>query len=111
MIQEGYKKLDTDVKSYLDSVKILARNIFYLAFEPFKEQYDNYRDDHVLFRNLSTASGIIKNKNGKKHVELIPTMQHPKKIKSILKQILDTLNENSPVWPNEKNEKFEVFLQ
>ena len=111
LIQEGYKKLDTDVKSYLDSVKILARNIFYLAFEPFKEQYDNYRDDHVLFRNLSTASGIVKNKNGKKHVELIPTMQHPKKIKSILKQILDTLNENSPVWPNEKNEKFEVFLQ
>jgi hypothetical protein len=111
LIQEGYKKLDTDVKSYLDSVKILARNIFYLAFEPFKEQYDNYRDDHVLFRNLSTASGIVKNKNGKKHVELIPTMQHPKKIKSIFKQILATLNENSPVWPNEKNEKFEVFLQ
>ncbi len=30
---------------------------------------------------------------------------------SIFKQILATLNENSPVWPNEKYEKFEVFLQ
>ena len=28
---------------------------------------------------------------------------------SIFKQILATLNENSPVWPNEKNKKFEVF--
>ena len=48
LIEQNYVRLDTSNKSIMDALKILARNSFYKQFEPFKEGYDNYRDDHHL---------------------------------------------------------------
>ena len=46
LIDLGYNKLDTNTKDFMDAIKMLARNIFYLSFQSFKEKYNNYRDDH-----------------------------------------------------------------
>ena len=56
MIGNEYKRLDTDNKSYMDGIKIIARNIFYKCFRRFKKKYDNYRDDHVTFDPISWTS-------------------------------------------------------
>ena len=53
LIEENFYKLDTSKKSLMDGAKITARNLFYLLLQSFKEAYDNYRDDHMLFRHLS----------------------------------------------------------
>ncbi len=47
---ENYVRLDTANKSLMDALKIFARNSFYKQLEPFKARYNNYRDDHDLFR-------------------------------------------------------------
>ncbi len=59
LIEQNYVRLDTSNKSIMDALKILARNSFYKQFEPFKEGYDNYRDDHDLFRNLTHCDGAL----------------------------------------------------
>ena len=30
----------------MDVLKVIARNAYYKALAPFKQDYDNYRDDH-----------------------------------------------------------------
>ena len=37
--EEGFQKLDTSKKAIMDSIKILARNMFYKLLRPFKETY------------------------------------------------------------------------
>jgi len=76
--QKGTKKLDTAQKQLMDIIKIMARNIFYLAFEPFKEKYNNYRDDHVVFREITRANGRIEIKNSQIVVEILTKMEIPK---------------------------------
>lgn len=110
LIEQDYKKLDTNTKSFLDAIKILARNMFYLELHPFKEKYDNYRDDHVLFRCLTRSAGTIKSENGISIINLIPTMEYPKKIKRIFNEILEDINEKNPRFPNESNNNIELKL-
>jgi len=105
LIQQDYKKLDTNAKSFMDAIKILARNMFYLSLLPFKEKYDNYRDDHVLFRNFTRSAGTINYENGKMHVNLRPTMEFPRKIKNIFRDILSEINLTQPVWPSDPDTK------
>ena len=110
LIQQDYKKLDTNVKSFLDAIKILARNMFYLTLLPFKEKYDNYRDDHVLFRNLTRSGGTIKSENGVVFVKLRPTIEFPRKIKRIFEEILDEINLTQPDWPGNNHNKIVLKL-
>ena len=81
VIQDEFHRLNTGRKSLLDSMKIIARNLFYQQFEPFRQLYDNYRDDHVILRNLSRADGFVY--FGRKSVEVIlcPTMQYQPQIR------------------------------
>ena len=77
LIKEDYKKLDTNTKSFVDAIKILARNMFYQTLLPFKEKYNNYRDDHVLFRNFTNAAGKISQVNEKMLVTLTQFAVNP----------------------------------
>ena len=43
----------------MDVIKITARDLFYEAIAPFKEAYDNFRDDHVWFRRVIRSSGVL----------------------------------------------------
>ena len=59
LIQQQMVRLDTRNKRLMDSLKLIARNAFYRALRPFKTAYNNYRDDHELFRNLTQADGVL----------------------------------------------------
>jgi hypothetical protein len=110
LINEGYKKLDTDTKSFVDAIKILARNIFYLTLQSFKEKYNNYRDDHQIFRNLTTSEGEIKVDNEKVVVTLMPTMEYSKKTIAIILDVLNDINQTQLTWPNGSNKKIVLDL-
>src|SRR5262249_2144937 len=46
LIARHMVRLDTGPKRLLDAIKVIARNEFYRALQPFRVAYDNYRDDH-----------------------------------------------------------------
>nr|NQU92994.1 hypothetical protein [Bacteroidota bacterium] len=110
LIKENYKKLDTDTKSFIDAIKVLARNMFYLSLLPFKEKYDNYRDDHMLFRNFTRSAGNIHTDGEKVIATLMPTMEYPNKIKGIFKNILQDINKTQLKWPDGSNKKLILKL-
>ncbi len=95
LTREDYKKLNTSKKAVMDSIKIIARNIFYQLFDPFKKEYNNYRDDHVIFRNLLHSHGMIKFSQGKIKVLLCPTIQYPQKTREIIQNFLHQTNKNN----------------
>ena len=96
LIDEEYVKLDTTSKSLMDTIKILARNVFYLALQPFKEMYDNYRDDHVIFRCLTQSHGCVAFRQNVVEVTLFPTIGMQPKLKKIIETVLFQINENKP---------------
>jgi hypothetical protein len=110
LIEHNYQKLDTNTKSLMDAIKILARNIFYLSFQPFKKKYDNYRDDHVQFRSLTLSGGTMKLKNGEWVVTLIPTIEYPKRIRKIIAEVLQETNSLSPEMPDGSGIKLRVKI-
>ena len=59
LIEQQMVRLDTRNKQLLDSLRLIARNAFYQTLQPFKTAYNNYRDDHELFRNLTQADGVL----------------------------------------------------
>jgi hypothetical protein len=110
LIEKDIKKLDTDTKSFMDAIKLLARNMFYAAFSSFKEKYNNYRDDHVLFRQLTLSAGMITTNNQMCQIKLLPQMEYQPKVKKIISQILDQINANSPLMPDGSNVNIELAL-
>jgi len=100
VIQNEFHRLNTRPKSLLDSIKIIARNMFYRQLEPFRQFYDNYRDDHVIFRNLSRADGCIYFGRDSVEVTLCPTMQYPPQIRCYIEAMLEQLNAQTPTMPD-----------
>ncbi|MEA2096440.1 MAG: hypothetical protein U9P73_07085 [Candidatus Cloacimonadota bacterium] len=100
VINECYFRMTTSTKELMDVVKITARNMFYEGFKPFKEMYDNYRDDHIIFRNLTRSLGGISFGEKEIDVVLYPTMNYPKKTKEIIEQLLENINTTLPCMPD-----------
>jgi hypothetical protein len=92
LIEKGYSRLNTNNKKYMDCIKIIARNIFYKALDPFKEKYDNYRDDHVIFRNLTQAHGVISFSNTTVDVTIFPTAHLQPKTQKIIEEVFHQIN-------------------
>lgn len=93
-------RLDTRNNSVLDSLKILARNAFYRALEPFRKAYNNYRDNNELFRNLTQPDGVLVEHVDRVEAYLVPTPNHPPKVQKILTQFLESLNESGLQMPD-----------
>lgn len=110
MIGQDFEKLQNSGKLLMDYLKILARNIYYLALEPFKKEYDNYRDDHVIFRNLTQASGIIIKQNGEMTIFLYPSTNYSTKMRKIVEITLQLYNKNSSITAGEKELPFKLKL-
>ena len=111
LIDQNIVKLDTDTKSFMDAIKLLARNMFYMALQPFKERYNNYRDDHVLFRHLTLSGGTItENEYGYKII-LQPQMEYQPKVKKIIDQMLHEINATEPELPNGSRVNIELTLK
>ena len=101
LIEQNYYRLNTANKRVLDALKILARNVFYQALQPFKEMYDNFRDDHALFRNLTRSDGLlIQQPNGCIEVQLFPTAHYPPALCRIVEKLFDQINAKAPQMPD-----------
>ena len=100
LIEQQYVRLDTRNKMLMDMLKLIARNAFYKEFAPFKRMYDNYRDDHALFRNLTHAHGLVFQRSDSVEAVLFPTAHHPPKLRRIVEVLLDEINATNPLMPD-----------
>lgn len=100
LIEQDYVRLDTRNKYLMDALKVLARNAFYNMLEPFKKEYDNYRDDHSLFRSLTHSDGILKEQENSVEVILLPKPNYPPKVRRIMETYLENLNATQLCMPD-----------
>lgn len=92
MIQTQMVKLDGQCKRLFDLLKISARNLFYQALQPFKAAYDNYRDDHDHFRNLTHSPGVLEVSSEQITVHLMPRTAYGGELRSAVLKTLEGLN-------------------
>jgi len=100
LIAEKMVKLDPQKKRLMDSLRVIARNVFYAALQPFKQAYNNYRDDHDQFRQLTQASGVLEVRPGRIVVHLMPRVNYPPHLRRILTTVLDGINTGQPRLPD-----------
>lgn len=97
LVELSAQKLMTAPKQYMDIIKICARNVYFRAFKDFKELFNNFRIDHVVFRTLIQSPGRIHTRNGKTIVSLHPaiTLQPKEKelVGAFLKNISETISD------------------
>jgi len=110
LIQGHYRKLNTDSKKLYDALKLIARNAFYKALAPFKETYDNYRDDHVLFRNLTQSPSLLTFNGNELKVTLYPTAHHPPARRKLIEELLDQLNQTGVIFPDGSGRRIQLEL-
>lgn len=111
LIKQGYERLDVNNKRVMDSIKILARNLFYQALAPFKKLYDNYRDDHEYFRSLTHAPGLWVDDGSAVTVYLEPAPYLSPKIERCLQQVLDDLQKKPLILPDGSERIFQIKLR
>ena len=85
LIAAGAVRMNTTRKAFFDAIRITCCNIFLAAMDQFGDLYDNRRDDHVLLRALTRASGFIFVRNGVIHIRLIPELTVQPKAKAALR--------------------------
>ena len=100
LIEQDFCKLDSTKKALMDGIKITARNLFYILLQPFKEAYNNYRDDHVLFRHLTRSHGLLRDRGAVMEVLLFPQARFSPKVADIINEMLEQLNARNLTMPN-----------
>jgi len=110
LIEQQMVRLDTRNKRLLDSLKLIARNAFYQALQPFKTAYNNYRDDHELFRNLTQADGVLLESAQQVDAYLLPTAGYPPKLEKIVAGLLTEINAQDPKMPDGSGRRLRLHL-
>ncbi len=95
LIEKGAVRLTGDRKFLMDVIKLTSRNIFYKGLAPFKEKYNNYRDDHVWFRHLTQSPGLIEQtRSGELNCQLISIADYPAQVRRVIETILNDITQN-----------------
>ena len=110
LVLSQYRKLNTDSKKVYDALKLIARNAFYTELAPFKKSYDNYRDDHAIFRNLTRAPGLLSIIGNKLIATLHPTAAHPPARRKLIEELLEQINQSGLIFPDGSGRRIEVKL-
>ena len=110
LVAQGMVRLDTGNKTLMDAIKITARNLFYRALAPFKAAYNNYRDDHDYFRELSQSAGVLRWTGTEIEVHLVPTVNYAPKLRKIIDRVLQDLNESDLKLPDGSGRKLRLRL-
>jgi len=92
LIEEQYFRLDMRRKAFMDAIRLSSRNIFYCLMDIFRPLYNNYRDDHVILRELTRSLGIIEKRDGVINIKLMPTMEFQPKVKRIVSDFLEQMS-------------------
>ncbi len=91
LIKGEYVIPDVAAKNHIDSIKIMARNIFYELLEIFRPMYDNFRDDCAILRELTRLSGLVMKKGNIICINLWSQADYPKKILEVIEQFISTM--------------------
>jgi hypothetical protein len=110
LIEEKMVRLDPEKKRLMDSLRVIARNVFYQALQPFKKAYNNYRDDHGQFRQLTQASGVLEVRPDQIVVHLMPRVNYPPRLRRILTAVLEGINAQEPVLPDGSSRRLKLRL-
>ena len=110
LLDENYRRLDTSSKKLMDALKLIARNVFYESLQPFKKKYNNYRDDHALFRNLTHAHGTMILHAEEVEVYLFPTAHYPPALRKIVEELFDRINADNPRMPDGSHRRMSFYL-
>jgi hypothetical protein len=110
LLEQQMARLDTRNKRLLDSLKLIARNAFYQALDPFKTAYNNYRDDHELFRNLTQADGVLAESVDQVQAYLLPTVNYPPALDKIVSALLAQINGKDPKMPDGSGRRLRLHL-
>lgn len=110
LIQQQMVRLDTKNKSVMDCLKVIVRNAFYQALRPFKKCYNNYRDDHELFRNLTQCDGVLVECAKEVHAYLLPTVNYSPKLCKLITEMLDQINAAQPQMPDDSKRPLRLHL-
>jgi len=110
LIEEKMVRLDPEKKRLMDSLRVIARNVFYKALQPFKKAYNNYRDDHGQFRQLTQASGVLEVRPDQIVVHLMPRVNYPPRLRRILAAVLEGINAQEPVLPDGSRRRLKLRL-
>ena len=110
MIAANMVRMEPQSKRLMDTLRITVRNVFYRALEPFKKAYDNYRDDHDYFRQLTLASGVLEMGVESITVHLMPKVNYSPKLQRIIGQLLEQVNEQGLALPDGTKRKLRFRL-
>jgi hypothetical protein len=110
LIEEHMVRLDPDKKRLMDNFRVIARNVFYAALGPFKKAYNNYRDDHDQFRQLTQCSGVLEVAAEQIVVHLMPRVNYAPRVRRIITELLAELNAKDPVFPDGSGRGFRLRL-
>lgn len=100
LIEQDMVRLDTSSKRVMDALKITARNLFYRALAPFKKAYNNYRDDHDYFRQLTLTAGVLRWTGQEIEVHLVPHLNYSPQLTNIIHKLMASLNEQELKLPD-----------
>ena len=110
LMAEKRVRLDPEKKRLMDGLRVIARNVFYQALQPFKKAYNNYRDDHDQFRQLTQASGVLQVQTQQIVVHLMPRVNYPPQLRRILGAVLEGINAQRPVLPDGSSRSLKLRL-
>jgi hypothetical protein len=92
MIQTHMVKMEGQCKRLMDVLRITVRNLFYQALQPFKQAYNNYRDDHDYFRQLTQSPGVLEVRAQEIVIHLMPRTNYGGELRKAVIQTLDRTN-------------------
>jgi chromosome segregation ATPase len=110
MIAASMVRLEPACKRLMDTLKITVRNLFYRALEPFKKAYDNYRDDHDYFRQLTLSSGVLERGTERITVHLMPKVNYSPQLQRIIGKLLEQVNQEGLQLPDGTGRKLRFRL-
>ena len=92
LIDEQYLRLDMRGKAFMDAIRLSCRNIFYCLMEIFRPLYENYRDDHVVLRELTQSIGIIEKRGGMISIQLLPAIEFQPKVRQLVSRFFEIMS-------------------
>jgi hypothetical protein len=110
LIAANMVRMEPQSKRLMDTLRITVRNRFYRALEPFKKAYDNYRDDHDYFRQLTLSSGVLEMGAQRVTVHLMPTVDYSPQLRRIIAKVLAQVNQEELQLPDGTGRKLRFRL-
>ncbi len=110
LINQEMVRMDLGNKTLMDAIKITARNLFYRLFAPFKLAYDNFRDDHDYYRELTQCDGVLRWTGTEIEVHLVPQVNYQPKLRKIITGHLDELNASGLTLPDGSGRPLRLLL-